>query len=32
MIDYGDFFKLFNMLYMLSTLDFYPDMYDQFPY
>jgi hypothetical protein len=26
LIDYSDFFKLFNLLFMLSTLDFYPDM------
>lgn len=25
-IDYSDFFKLFNLLYMLSILDFYPDV------
>ncbi|CAD8206226.1 unnamed protein product [Paramecium pentaurelia] len=24
--DYGDFFKLFNMLFMTATLDFYPDI------
>lgn len=24
--DYGDFFKLFNMLFMAATLDFYPDI------
>ncbi|CAD8091578.1 unnamed protein product [Paramecium sonneborni] len=24
--DYGDFFKFFSMLYMLATLDFYPDI------
>lgn len=24
--DYGDFFKLFSMLYMVATLDFYPDI------
>lgn len=26
LMDYNDFFKLFNLLYMLSILDFYPDM------
>lgn len=25
-IDYSDFFKLLNLLYMLSIADFYPDM------
>ncbi|CAD8055958.1 unnamed protein product [Paramecium primaurelia] len=24
--DYGDFFKLFSMLFMVATLDFYPDI------
>lgn len=24
--DYGDFLKLFNMLFMAATLDFYPDI------
>ncbi|CAD8206175.1 unnamed protein product [Paramecium octaurelia] len=24
--DYGDFFQLFNMLFMTATLDFYPDI------
>ena len=24
--DYGDFFKLFNMLLMVATLDYYPDI------
>ncbi len=25
-MDYSDFFELFDMLYMLSILNFYPDM------
>jgi hypothetical protein len=25
-INYSDFFKLYNLLYMLSILDYYPDM------
>jgi hypothetical protein len=25
-IVYSDFFKLYNLLYMLSILDYYPDM------
>jgi hypothetical protein len=25
-MNYNDFFELFEMLYMLSILDFYPDM------
>ncbi len=26
LLDYGDFFKLFNLLNMLSILDYYPDI------
>ena len=25
-IDYSDFFKLYNLLYMLSIMDYYPDV------
>jgi hypothetical protein len=25
-IDYADFFKLYNLLYMLSIMDYYPDV------